>query len=64
MRYLMMFVGLAGLAIGGYMSIEGREPAKQIGGLMFLLGAIWGAAGLATEDIVSAVRKQGAQIRA
>jgi hypothetical protein len=60
MRYLMMFVGLAGLAIGGYLSVEGREPAKQIGGLVFLLGAIWGAAGFATEDIVSAIRRQRA----
>jgi hypothetical protein len=58
MRYLMMFVGLAGLAIGAYVSIEGRESAKQIGGLVFLLGAIWGAAGFAAEDIVSAIKKR------
>jgi hypothetical protein len=60
MRYLMMFVGLAGITIGGGLTFSMQDTAKQIGGLAFLLGAIWGAAGFAAEDIVSAIRKQRA----
>jgi hypothetical protein len=58
MRYLLMFVGLAGLAIGGWMSFEDRLGGDRLGGMLFLLGTVWGAAGFATEDIVSAIRRK------
>jgi hypothetical protein len=58
MRYLLIFVGLTGLGFGGWMAVDGGARASQIGGLLFLLGTVWGAAGLATEDIVNAIRKK------
>jgi hypothetical protein len=32
------------------------EYSLQFGGVLFLLGTVWGAAGFAAEDIVSAIR--------
>jgi hypothetical protein len=47
MRYLLMFVGLAGIAIGGPLSLMKGEYSLQVGGMLFLLGTVWGAAGFA-----------------
>jgi hypothetical protein len=60
MRYLLMFVGLAGIAVGGWLSVDDRLPGSRFGGMLFLLGTVWGAAGFAAEDIVSAIRKKRA----
>ena len=63
MRYLLMFVGLAGIAIGGPLSLMKGEYSVQVGGMLFLLGTVWGAAGFAVEDIVRAISKKPAQPR-
>jgi hypothetical protein len=60
MRYLLMFAGLAGLALGGLMLAMGGELARQAGQLLFLSGAVWTAAGFATVDIVDAIGKKRA----
>ena len=61
MRDLLMFVGLAGLGFGALLAFSRDEIGRQLGQLLFILGAVWGAAGFAAEDIVSAIRKRAAR---
>jgi hypothetical protein len=59
MRYLLIVVGLLGVLLGFWIIGYGPTNASPPGSLLVQVGAVFLALGLATVDIVEAIKAKG-----